>query len=59
MRTQGRIIAAINCSSELDRNDLDTLIATRLGPLRETAAQIEHAIERFPALAHAIGAVPA
>jgi IclR family transcriptional regulator, pca regulon regulatory protein len=58
VRTQGRVIAAINCSSELARNDLGTLVATRLGPLRETAAQIEHAIERFPALAHAIGAVP-
>jgi IclR family transcriptional regulator, pca regulon regulatory protein len=56
VRSKGRIIASINCSSELARNDLDTLIATRLGPLRETAAQIEHALERFPALAHAIGA---
>lgn|GEM_PF-5422484 len=51
-----RVIASINCSSELARNDLQTLVATRLAPLRETAAQIEQALERFPALAHAIGA---
>lgn len=52
----GRVIASINCSSELARNDLPTLVDTRLAPLRETAAQIERALERFPALAHAIGA---
>ncbi len=50
----GRVIAAINCSSELSRNDLDTLISTRLQPLRDTARQIEEGLQRFPALAHAM-----
>ncbi|MES2973730.1 MAG: IclR family transcriptional regulator C-terminal domain-containing protein [Pseudomonadota bacterium] len=50
----GNVIGAVNCSSELTRNDQDTLIATRLEPLRETARQIERGLQRFPALAHAI-----
>ena len=52
--SNGRVIGAINCSSELARNDLDTLIATRLEPLRETARQIERGLHHFPALAHSI-----
>lgn len=52
----GRVIASINCSSELARNNLESLVSTRLEPLRETAAQIERALERFPALANAIRA---
>lgn len=53
---QGRVIASINCSSEIERNNLETLVSTRLEALRETAAQIEHALELFPALAHSISA---
>jgi IclR family pca regulon transcriptional regulator len=53
---QGQVIASINCSSELVRNDLEALVSTRLGPLRETAHQIEMALELFPALAHSISA---
>lgn len=53
---QGQVIASINCSSELARNDLEALVSTRLDPLRETARQIEQALELFPALAHSIGA---
>lgn len=49
-----RVIGAVNCSSELTRNDLATLIATRLEPLREAARKIEGGLQRFPALAHAI-----
>lgn len=52
--TQGRVIAAVNCSSELSRNNLETLVATRLGPIRDAAKQIERALERFPALSHLI-----
>lgn len=52
----GRVIGAVNCSSELARNDLDTLIATRLEPLREAVNQIERGLQRFPALAQAITA---
>jgi IclR family pca regulon transcriptional regulator len=52
--TNGNVFAAVNCSSELTRNDMDTLVATRLQPLRDTASQIERGLQRFPALAHSI-----
>jgi IclR family transcriptional regulator, pca regulon regulatory protein len=52
--SQGRVIASVNCSSELARNDLKTLVETRLEPLRETARQIERGLLHFPALAHSI-----
>lgn len=52
--SQGRAIASVNCSSELARNDLKTLIVTRLEPLRDTARQIERGLLHFPALAHSI-----
>ncbi len=52
--TNGNVIAAVNCSSELTRNDLEMLVATRLQPLRNTASQIERGLQRFPALAHSI-----
>jgi IclR family pca regulon transcriptional regulator len=50
----GRVVASINCSSELERNDLQTLVDTRLEPLRSTAGQIERGLERFPALARSL-----
>ncbi|MBB5696395.1 IclR family transcriptional regulator domain-containing protein [Muricoccus pecuniae] len=53
--TNGRVVAAINLSSELARNDEAALVATRLGPITDTAQEIERALERFPALSHAIG----
>jgi IclR family pca regulon transcriptional regulator len=52
--SNGNVIAAINCSSELTRNDLPTLVASRLQSLRDTASQIERGLQRFPALAHSI-----
>lgn len=50
----GNIIAAVNCSSELTRNDVETLVNTRLNALRAAASQIERGLQRFPALAHSI-----
>ena len=52
--SSGNIVGAVNCSSELTRNDLETLVETRLDPLRKTAQEIEHGLQRFPALAHSI-----
>jgi len=52
----GRVIGAVNCSSELTRNDMETLVSTRLGPLREAARQVELGLQRFPALTHAVSA---
>ncbi|MCU0973108.1 MAG: helix-turn-helix domain-containing protein [Burkholderiales bacterium] len=50
----GRVVASINCSSELERNDLQTLVDSRLEPLRATAEQIEQALQRFPALGRSL-----
>jgi len=46
--SHGQVIASINCSSELTRNDRETSIASRLEPMRDTARQIEHGLKRFP-----------
>ncbi len=49
-----RVIAAINCAAESARVDLETLVETRVAPLREAAAMISVALARHPALAHSI-----
>jgi IclR family pca regulon transcriptional regulator len=53
---QGHVVASINCSSELARNNLAQLVESRLQPLRETARQIEQGLQRFPALSHSMTA---
>jgi IclR family pca regulon transcriptional regulator len=54
MDPQGRIIAAINCSTETSQVDMDTLVATRLPVLRRAAGEIAGALRRHPALVHSI-----
>jgi IclR family pca regulon transcriptional regulator len=51
---KGRVFAAINCSAETARVDMQTLIATRLPLLLDAARQIGEAMARFPALVHSI-----
>lgn len=49
-----RVIAAINCAAEATRVDFETLVQTRVGPLRDAAAMITTALARHPALVHSI-----
>ncbi len=51
---QGRIIAAINCSTETSSVDMETLVRTRLPVLRRCAGEISSALRRHPALVHSI-----
>lgn len=51
---QGRVIAAINCSSETDRTSMEELVATRLPMLKNARTHIEWAFRRAPALVHSI-----
>jgi IclR family pca regulon transcriptional regulator len=54
MGPDGKVIAALNCSSETARGSLDELVETRLPALREAAQEIEGALRRQPFLAHSI-----
>jgi IclR family pca regulon transcriptional regulator len=51
---RGRVVAALNCASSTDVVDGQVIVATRLGPLRETARKIGAMLERYPALAHSV-----
>ena len=46
----GRVIAAINCSTSTTRISQDELVRTRLPLLRGAASEIEGALRRWPAL---------
>lgn len=50
----GDVLAAVNCSGELSRTNLDTMIETRVPALRKAADRIAAALERHPALLHSI-----
>lgn len=52
--SQGRIIAAINCSTETSTVDMQTLVETRLPLLRSAAREIGSGLRRQPALVHSI-----
>jgi len=56
--TNGRTVAAVNCSSNIARVDMDELVKTRLPRLRETARQISLALERSPSLIHSVMSDP-
>jgi IclR family pca regulon transcriptional regulator len=55
---EGRVVAAVNCSSEDTRIDMAELIETRVPRLREVARQISHALERSPSLIHSVLSEP-
>ena len=46
----GKVVAAINCSSESARGTLENLVRTRLPALRDAALEIERALRRQPYL---------
>lgn len=50
----GEVLAAINCSGELERASLETMIETRVPELHKAAERIGAALERHPALVHSI-----
>jgi IclR family transcriptional regulator, pca regulon regulatory protein len=50
----GQVVAAIGCSAEANRVDMDTFVTTRLPRLREVATELSRAFERTPALVHSI-----
>jgi len=52
--SRGRVLAAINCSAETSRVNMEKLVETRLPVLRQASRQISDAIARYPALAHSI-----
>lgn len=54
MGPTGKVVAALNCSSESSRGTLKQLIETRLPALKEAAREIEGALRRQPFLAHSI-----
>lgn len=51
-----RIVAAINCSTSTTRISQDELVRTRLPLLRDAAAEIGSALQRWPALIHSLHA---
>lgn len=51
---QHHAIAAINCSTTTGRASQKDMVATRLEHLRSAAAEIQHALRRWPALLHAL-----
>lgn len=52
----GRILAAINCSTATSRVEQEDMVKSRLPQLMSAAREIEAELRRFPALAHSIGA---
>lgn len=52
--TKGQIVAAINCGTDRMRVTPKEFVKTRLGPLKEAALHIGHALERCPALIHSV-----
>lgn len=55
---QNRVVAAVNCSSEVSRVSMKQLVKTRLPMLRDIAGQIGSALERSPSLLHSIHSDP-
>lgn len=51
-----RVVAAINCSTSTTRISQDELVQTRLPMLRDAAAEIGTALNRWPALVHSLHA---
>lgn len=51
---QRRIVAAINCSTSTTRISQDELVRTRLPLLRDAAAEISAALQRWPTLIHSL-----
>lgn len=49
-----QVVAAINCSTSTTRISQDELIRTRLPLLRDAAAEIGSALQRWPALIHSL-----
>lgn len=49
-----KTIAAINCSTSTTRISQDELVRTRLPMLREAAAEIGNALQRWPTLMHSL-----
>lgn len=49
-----KAIAAINCSTSTTRISQDELVRTRLPMLREAAAEIGNALQRWPTLMHSL-----
>ncbi|WP_116090479.1 IclR family transcriptional regulator domain-containing protein [Sphingomonas crusticola] len=56
---QRRVVAAINCSTSTSRISQDELVRTRLPLLRDAAAEIGNALQRWPALIHSLHSVDA
>jgi IclR family pca regulon transcriptional regulator len=52
----GRIVAAINCSTAAARAPPDTFVAERLPILQSARRNIEHALRCWPFLIHSVGA---
>lgn len=50
----GDVLAAINCSGELTRTDMETMVTSRVPALRSAAERIGAALQRHPALLHSI-----
>ena len=53
---QGRVVAALNCSTTTALADEKKIVKTRLKPLQETARKIGAMLDRYPALAHSVAA---
>jgi len=53
---KGRVVAAVNCATKTSEVSEANLVASRLTPLREAAAQIGAMLERYPALGHSVPA---
>lgn len=51
---EGRVVAAINCSTSTTRISQDELVRTRLPLLRHAAGEIEAALKRWPTLEAAL-----
>jgi len=51
---QGKILAAINCSTATTRVNKKAMVASRLPELREAAKKIEVELRRYPILVHSI-----
>lgn len=51
---QHNAIAAINCSTTTGRTTQSEMVASRLEHLRQAAAEIQHALRRWPALLHTL-----
>lgn len=52
--SEGRVLAAINCSTSTTRISQDELVRTRLPLLQENAVALQSSINRFPALVQSL-----